>query len=87
MTDDKPKSERHVPKRAGALAENLRRRRSETKQSQRTIEHLTGLDQKSISEIEQGRGNPTLYTLERLADAVDLELEELIAQRLPLQKR
>lgn len=35
-------------------------------------------DPTNISRIEAGRNNPTIYTLKRIADALDMSLEEIV---------
>lgn len=36
------------------------------------------IDTTNISRIESGRTNPTIYTLQRIADALEVELSDLI---------
>lgn len=36
------------------------------------------IDTTNISRIESGRTNPTIYTLYRIANALDVKLEELV---------
>ena len=38
-------------------------------------------DTTNVSRIESGRTNPTIYTLHRIASALDVELSELIATK------
>lgn len=43
------------------------------------IGKMDGLfDPTNISRIEAGRNNPTIYTLQRIADALDVSLEDIV---------
>ena len=43
------------------------------------VEEIEGnIDTTNISRIESGRTNPTLYTLYRIAKALDVELKDLV---------
>lgn len=43
------------------------------------IGKMDGLfDPTNISRIEAGRNNPTIYTLQRIADALEVSLEEIV---------
>ena len=43
--------------------------------SQKELSDLTGIDQSDISKIERGIANPSVNTLNRIANALDLELK------------
>jgi transcriptional regulator with XRE-family HTH domain len=45
--------------------------------TQEQVAERAGLSLQSVGEIERGRGNPTLVNVERLSDALDVELTEL----------
>ena len=60
-----------------ALGSVVRRRREELRMSQENLAYKSGFDRTYISGIERGRRNPSLKTLERLADALALDLETL----------
>lgn len=60
----------------GSLA---RRRREELGLTLREVAIVAGLSVPYIANLEKARGNPTLDTLVRLADALQLPLTELIA--------
>lgn len=60
------------------LAENLKRIRSEKGISQGDIVKTTGLDKAMISNIENGKTNPTLATISKLAKAVGVSVDELL---------
>ncbi|TWP25463.1 XRE family transcriptional regulator [Apibacter muscae] len=40
---------------------------------------LGDIDPTNISRIESGRTNPTIYTLYRIAEALEVSLEELVS--------
>ena len=60
------------------LGENLRRIRKEKGMTQEDICDALGLDRGYISSIENGKRNPTLSTLKKLADALKVHVEELL---------
>lgn len=45
--------------------------------TQEQVAERAGLSLQSVGEIERGRGNPTLVNVERLSDALEVELTEL----------
>ena len=47
--------------------------------SQQALSELTGIDQSDISKIERGVGNPSIATLNRIAEALGAKLSVLIA--------
>lgn len=63
---------------AKKLGENLRRLRMEKSLSQGGLAKTLGVDRAYISNIESGRMNPTLSTLEKIAGALDVSIEILI---------
>ena len=58
----------------GKRLRSLRRAKDMT---QEQVAERAGLSLQSVGEIERGRGNPTLVNVERLSDALDIELTEL----------
>lgn len=49
--------------------------REEQNISQRQLSEKTGIAQADISRIESGEGNPTLRTLQRIAEGLGMRLE------------
>lgn len=47
--------------------------------SQRKFALVLELDRVTLNRIESGKGNPTLGTLERIAEGLDITLKELLA--------
>jgi len=60
------------------LGENLRRIRKEKEMTQERICEILDLDRGYISSIENGKRNPTLSTLKKLADALTISVDELL---------
>ena len=53
----------------------LRERREMLKVTQEMLSDLTGLGLRTIKELESGKGNPTLKTVQRIAEVLGLELD------------
>ncbi|MDO4845468.1 MAG: helix-turn-helix transcriptional regulator [Oscillospiraceae bacterium] len=47
--------------------------------SQKELSDLTGIDQSDLSRIERGIANPSVNTLNRIAEALDAKLQISIA--------
>jgi transcriptional regulator with XRE-family HTH domain len=62
----------------GILGERLRRIRRENAFTQEELAHRSGVSQVMIAKIEQGHRQPRLPVLTRLANALDVELSELL---------
>jgi len=60
------------------LGENLRRIRKEKGMTQEDLCNVLDLDRGYISSIENGKRNPTLSTLKKLADALKVSVDELL---------
>ena len=73
--EDKLGTMKTVSKRFGV---NLKRIRTEKKMSQGDIIKVTGMDRGYISFVENGRQNPTLFTIEKFAKALEVSMEELM---------
>lgn len=43
--------------------------------TQETLTLLTGVSLRTIKQLEAGKGNPTLETIQKLADVLGLELQ------------
>ena len=66
-----------MPNEAQKLGENLNRIRTEKGISQSDIAKTLGVSRGFVSNIENGKRNPTLATITRLAQAVGVPTEEL----------
>jgi transcriptional regulator with XRE-family HTH domain len=60
------------------LADNVRELRKESGLSQASLAGSVEIEQTEISKIENRRSNPTILTLERLADAFGVPLPALL---------
>lgn len=49
--------------------------------SQRQFAFLLELDRATLNKIEQGKANPTLDTLIRIADGLDVDIESLFLNK------
>jgi transcriptional regulator with XRE-family HTH domain len=60
------------------LGENLRKLRLKKNMSQVDLATALDVDRAYISNIENGRMNPTLSTLEKIAGALEIPMSELV---------
>lgn len=60
------------------MGENLRRLRLKNKLSQGDLANMLNVNRAYISNIENGRMNPTLSTLEKIAKALEISSSELL---------
>ena len=60
------------------LGQNLRKLRLKNKMSQVALATALGVDRAYISNIENGRMNPTLSTLEKISKALGISSSELL---------
>jgi len=63
------------------LGKNLKRIRIERKMSQGDIMRALGCSRSYISNIENGKTNPTLATIAKLAKSVGVSIEKLLESR------
>jgi len=66
---------------AGTLGDRLRRKRRESSLTQEELASISGVSQVMVAKIEQGRRQPRLTVLTRLANALDIPLSELVDKR------
>src|SRR5947207_15919516 len=64
---------------AGHLAANVRQLRSARGFTQQQMARLSGLPRATWANLESGSANPTLAVLHRVAGALQVSLEELLA--------
>lgn len=62
------------------LGIRVARLRSEKGLSQRKFALMIELDRVTLNHIEAGKANPTLDTLARIAQGLDVSIEELLGQ-------
>lgn len=70
-------SERYRPIQPPDLAENIRRWRLSRGKTQSHLEQQAGLAHNAISRIETGAVSPKHETVQRIADALEISVEEL----------
>ena len=56
------------------LISTLKDRRDNLRLTQEGLAEMAGVNLRTLKEFERGKGNPTLDTLQKLADVVGLEL-------------
>lgn len=64
---------------AASLGPALKRHRELLRLSQEELAHRAGLDRTYISGMERGRRNPTVGVLQRVANALGVDLDVLFA--------
>ena len=56
------------------IIETLKKRRITLQVNQETLALLSGVGLRTVKQFESGKGNPTLETLQKIADVLGLEL-------------
>jgi len=64
------------------LIETIKERRHAMKVTQEMLSEISGVGLRTLKQFESGKGNPTLTTLVKLADALGLEITLQIKNRL-----
>ena len=62
------------------LGDLIRKRRASLQIDQRTLGEISGIAVHTLSNVEAGRGNPTLATLVQVLDALGMELHAEVKQ-------
>lgn len=68
-----------------SIGQRLRARRVELGRTLAEVAEQSGLSLPYVSNLERGRGNPTLEALESLAQALDLPLASLVGDEGPIE--
>jgi len=63
---------------------NVRRLRKDRKYTQEQFAVMAGLDSYYVSRLELGKENPTVFTLQKIAMALNVEVHELLLKPLKL---
>ena len=71
---DQPAAGQRFSKEEKRFIENLVRQRKKMKITQKDLAKMTGLDQAVIGRLESMRANPTLKTIVKIVNAMDLNL-------------
>ncbi len=56
------------------LVKSIKERREVLQVTQETLAELSGVGLRTLKQFESGKGNPTLLTLQKLADVLGMEL-------------
>lgn len=56
------------------IIKTIKERREMMRVTQESLAELSGVGLRTIKQLESGKGNPTLLTLNKLADVLGLEL-------------
>ena len=56
------------------ITETIKERREALRVNQETLAQLSGVGLRTLKQFESGKGNPTLTTLQKLGDALGLEV-------------
>ena len=56
------------------LIKMVRERRESLQVTQETLAELSGVGLRTVKQFERGKGNPTLITLQKLGNALGLEI-------------
>ena len=60
---------------------NLQRLRREKSLSQEELADLAGIHQTYLSGVERGKRNPTITVLQRIAEALGTDIQDLVQKR------
>ncbi|MFI5687936.1 helix-turn-helix domain-containing protein [Streptomyces sp. NPDC051636] len=64
--------------RRRAVGDRIREARLHANLTQERLAELAGMDRQAINRIEQGHSSPLLDNLIRIADALDVDLADLV---------
>lgn len=62
------------------IAKDIKERRSQLRISQQDLAEISEVSLATIKDIERGKGNPSLTTLEKIADVLGMEVVLQIKQ-------
>lgn len=57
-----------------ALITRIKERRESLKVTQEALAQISGVGLRTLKQFESGKGNPTILTIHKLADALGMEL-------------
>lgn len=63
------------------LVNMIKARRESLQVTQETLAELSGVGLRTVKQFESGKGNPTLVNLQKMADALGLELTLKVKDR------
>ena len=56
------------------IIQSIKERREVMKVTQEALAELSGVGLRTLKQFESGKGNPTLHTLQKLADVLGMEV-------------
>lgn len=63
------------------LIKTIKARREVLQVTQETVAELSGVGLRTLKQFESGKGNPTLLTLQKIADVLGMEVSLTIKNR------
>lgn len=57
------------------IVKTIKERREMMNVTQETVAELSGVGLRTLKQLERGKGNPTLSTLQKIADVLGMEVE------------
>jgi transcriptional regulator with XRE-family HTH domain len=64
------------------IIKTIKERRDALQVTQETLAQLSGVGLRTLKQFESGKGNPTLQTVQKLADVLGLELGLNVKQKM-----
>lgn len=64
------------------LIKTIKARREVLQVTQETVAELSGVGLRTLKQFESGKGNPTLLTLQKIADVLGMEISLTIKNRI-----
>lgn len=64
------------------LSNTIRNRRTQLKISQADLAEMAGVSLATVKDIERGKGNPSIQTLEKLLEVLGLEIAYRLRQTI-----
>jgi len=63
------------------LIKTIKERRESLQVTQETLAELSGVGLRTLKQFESGKGNPTLLTLQKIADVLGMEICLILKNR------
>jgi transcriptional regulator with XRE-family HTH domain len=67
------------------LISQVKQRREELQVTQETLAEIAGVGLRTLKQFESGKGNPTLQTVSKLAEALGMELSLKVKTTEPFE--
>lgn len=66
-----------------AIGSRIKSIRENNKMAQQTLAAICNFEKSNMARLESGKTNPTIYTLKKVAEALDVSLSELVDVQVP----